>query len=131
MAGSTSPNSHETSPQRLNLTPCQSSSRRIDELCLAVFDTLDDFNTTPPYSVFSLETLALKHLLVAGRLSAFSSQLAGQTRNHLTFSDGGLQVGVSDQIRDSSSLASACSSKYEEKMQAQVAYNIESGWGGV
>lgn len=107
----------------------ESSNRQI---VWAVFDTLDDFNTTPPFTSFSLADFPSKHLLVRGTvISLLESIGLLQTRNHLTFSDGGLQVGVSDKTPFIQSWLQLFSNKYEEKkMKLKVAYNIESGWGG-
>ena len=91
--------SHETSLS--SIAPhCQ--CRVVESDCVAVFDTLDDFNTTPPpFTPVQFGRLSFqKHLLVPRTVISLLPESIGfwlQTRNHLTFSDGGLQVGVSDQ----------------------------------
>lgn len=107
----------------------ESSPRQI---VWAIFDALDDFNTSPPFTGFGLSTFPSKSLLIRGTvLSLLESIGLLQTRNHLSFSDGGLQVGVSDKTPFIQSWIQLFRNSYEEKkMKLKVAYNIESAWGG-
>ena len=107
----------------------ESSPRQI---VWAIFDALDDFNTTPPFTNFNLDTFPSKSLLVRGAtISLLESIGLLQTRNHLAFSDGGLLVGVSDKTPFIQSWIQLFRNSYEEKKQRlKVAYNIESAWGG-
>lgn len=111
------------------ITGVESSNRQI---VWAIFDALDDFNTTPPFTGFNLMSFPSKHLLVRGTvISLLESIGLLQTRNHLSFSDGGLQVGVSDKTPFIQSWIQLFRNSYEEKkMRLKVAYNIESAWGG-
>ena len=75
----------------------ESSDRMI---AWAVLDALDDFNGTPHFTSLSLDQLLNMH---QGRLmkrltviSLLESVGHLQTRNHLNYSDGGLNVGVND-----------------------------------
>lgn len=107
----------------------ESSNRQI---VWAVFDTLDDFNTSPPFTNFTLENFPSKSLLVRGTvISLLESIGLLQTRNQLSFSDGGLQVGISDKTPFIQSWIQLFRNSYEEKkMRFKVAYNIETAWGG-
>jgi hypothetical protein len=107
----------------------ESSNRQI---VWAIFDALDDFNTTPPFTFYSLSNFPSKSLLIRGTvISLLESIGLLQTRNHLSFSDGGLQVGVSDKTPFIQSWIQLFKNSYEEKkMRLKVAYNIESAWGG-
>lgn len=107
----------------------ESSNRQI---VWAVYDALDDFNTTPPFTFFEISQFPSKSLLVRGTvISLLESIGLLQTRNHLSFSDGGLQVGVSDKTPFIQSWIQLFSNKYEEKKnRLKVAYNIENAWGG-
>lgn len=98
----------------------------------AVVDALDDYNTTPPFTSFGMINFPSKSLLLRGTvISLLESVGLLQTRNHLTFSDGGIQVGVSDKAPMIQSWISLLSNKYEEKkMRQKIAINIENGWGG-
>lgn len=111
------------------ITGVESSNRQI---VWAIFDALDDFNTSPPFTGFTLMNFPSKHLLVRGTvISLLESVGLLQTRNHLSFSDGGLQVGVSDKTPFIQSWIQLFRNSYEEKkMRLKVAYNIESAWGG-
>src|SRR3954468_4840113 len=72
----------------------ESSNRQI---VWAICDALDDYNTTPPFTQFDLNTFPSRSLLVrATTISLLESIGLLQTRNHLSWSDGGLTVGVSD-----------------------------------
>lgn len=107
----------------------ESSNRQI---VWAVYDALDDFNTSPPFTAFNLSTFPSKSMLVRGTvISLLESIGLLQTRNQLTFSDGGLQVGVSDKTPFIQSWLQLFGNKYEEKkLKLKVSYNIESAWGG-
>lgn len=107
----------------------ESSNRQI---VWAIFDALDDFNTSPPFTAFQLRGFPSKSLLVRGTvISLLESIGLLQTRNHLSFSDGGLQVGVSDKTPFIQSWIQLFRNSYEEKkMRLKTAYNIETAWGG-
>jgi hypothetical protein len=98
----------------------------------AILDALDDFNTTPPLTSFTLRNFPSKYLLIRGSvISLLESVGLLMTRNHLTFSDGGIQVGVSDKTPLIQSWIQMFTNKYEEKkLKLKIALNIEGGWGG-
>jgi hypothetical protein len=98
----------------------------------AIIDALEDFNTTPPMTGYGLSSFPSKHLLLRGTvISLLESVGLLMTRNHLTFSDGGIQVGISDKTPLIQSWIQMFTNKYEQKkMQLKVALNIEGGWGG-
>jgi len=53
------------------------------------------------------------------------------TRNHLTFSDGGIQVGISDKTPLYHAWIQLFRNDYEsKKLRLKVAINIEQAWGG-
>lgn len=98
----------------------------------AVVDALDDFNATPPMTNFGLTNFPSSSILLRGTvINLLQSVGLLMTRNHLTFSDGGLQVGVSDKTPLIQSWIQMFSNTYEEKKkQLKIAMNIEGGWGG-
>lgn len=98
----------------------------------AVVDALDDFNSSPPFTGYNLNTFPSKYLLLRGTtISLLESVGLLMTRNHLTFSDGGIQVGVSDKTPLIQSWIQLFTNKYEQKKSAmKIALNIENGWGG-
>ena len=98
----------------------------------AVVDALDEFNTSPPLTCYGLADFPSKHLLLrATVISLLESIGLLMTRNHLTFSDGGIRVGVSDKTPLIQSWIQLFTNKYEEKKRRlKIAINIENGWGG-
>lgn len=98
----------------------------------AIFDAIDDWNSTPPLiPPIQLSNIPSKSLLLRGAvISLLESVGLLMTRNHLTFSDGGIQVGVSDKTPLIQSWIQLIGNRYEEKKQRlKVAMNIEMGWG--
>ena len=102
----------------------------------AIMDFLSDFAGTPPnlgfYSLDDLMRMHYQSFALRGTAVALLQSLGMlQTRNQLSFSDGGISVGVSDKspllmqwIRD-------FSTKYEqEKVQRKIALNISQLLGG-
>ena len=98
----------------------------------AVIDALEDFNTTPPMTGYQLTNFPSKSLLRIGTvINLLESVGLLMTRNHLTFSDGGIQVGVSDKTPLLQSWIQLFTNKYEsKKKELKIALNIENGWGG-
>jgi len=107
----------------------ESSNRQI---MWAILDALDDYNTTPPFSHHTVYNFPSRSLLVrATVISLLESVGLLQTRNHLQFSDGGIQVGVNDKTPFIQAWLQLFKNSYEEKkLKLKVAYNVESAWGG-
>jgi hypothetical protein len=107
----------------------ESSPRQI---LWAIFDTLDDFNSTPPFTNMRLNDFPSKSLFVRGVVcSLLESVGLLQTRNQISFTDGGIQVGISDKTPLIQSWLQLFRNAYEEKkMRIKVAINIETAWGG-
>ena len=117
-------------PELNRLIQGQEHSDRL--IAWAIIDALDDFNTTPPMTNYGLTNFPSRHLLLRGTVISLLESLGLlMTRNHLTFSDGGIQVGVSDKTPLIQSWLQMFSNKYEQKKdRLKVALNIEGGWGG-
>lgn len=99
----------------------------------AIDDALEDWNTTPPLiGAVAINTFPSKRLLVRGAvINLLESVGLLQTRNHLTFSDGGIQVGVSDKTPLIQSWLQYFKNDYEQKkLKLKVSMNIEGAWGG-
>lgn len=99
----------------------------------AIADCIDDWNTTPPLiGPVGITNFPSRHLLLRGTVINLLESLGLlQTRNHLTFSDGGIQVGVSDKSPLIQSWIQMYRNAYEvKKNKLKVAINIEGGWGG-
>lgn len=118
------------SPELNRLIAGTESSNR--QIVWAIADTLDDFNTTPHFTNYSLSNFPSRSLLLRGVVVALLESVGLlQTRNHLQFSDGGIQVGVSDKTPFIQSWIQLLKNSYEEKKQRmKVAINIEGAWGG-
>lgn len=102
------------------------------QIVWALHDALDDFNTTPHFTSYSFDNFPSSSLLLRGTvISLLESVGLLQTRNYLQFSDGGIQVGVSDKTPFIQSWIQLFRNSYEEKKQRiKVAINIENAWGG-
>lgn len=99
----------------------------------AVIDALDDFNTSPPMTGYRLSNFPSKSILLRGAvISLLESVGLLMTRNHLTFSDGGVSTGgLSDKTPLIQSWIQLFTNKYEDKKtKLKIALNIEGGWGG-
>jgi len=122
-------------PQLNRLVKGEEHSDRM--IAWAIMDFLSDFASTPPnLGYFSLEDLFAKHyqaFALRGTVVALLQSLSMlQTRNNLQFSDGGIQVAVSDKTPQLQSVWRDLQAKYEqEKVQKKVALNIEQIMGGV
>jgi len=89
----------------------------------AALDFLSDFNSTPPpLGTFSLERLLdLGYASLARKGTAIALiESVGmlQTRNHLNFSDGGINVGVSDKTPQLHAWLQLFQNKYEQDKNA-------------
>jgi hypothetical protein len=85
-------------PELNRLVRGEESSDRM--VAWAVLDAVDDFNGTPHFTSLKLEDLLgmhqghlMKRLTIIALLESIGLL---QTRNHLNYSDGGLNVGVND-----------------------------------
>lgn len=107
----------------------ESSNRQI---AWAIMDTLDDFNTEPPTTGYNLSNFPSMSLLIRGvTCSLLESIGLLQTRNHLSFSDGGIQIGVNDKTPFIQSWLQMFRNSYEDKKRKmKQAANIENAWGG-
>jgi len=97
----------------------------------AVLDAVEDFNGTPPFSGFQLEDLLAKHqgslLLRMTVIVLLESVGLLQTRNHINYSNGGVNVGVNDKTPMIMNWLQYFKSTTEQRKQhVKVAMNIES-----
>jgi hypothetical protein len=117
-------------PELNRLIAGEESSNR--QIVWAIMDALDDFNSTPPFTQFGLNDFPSKSLLIRAVVCSLLESIGLlQTRNYLQFSDGGIQVGVSDKTPFIQSWLQVFRNAYEDrKMRIKVAWNIETAWGG-
>lgn len=96
----------------------------------AVLDALSNFNGTPPLTSTSLDELISRgqtHLLTRMTAEALLESIGLlQTRNHINYSNGGINVGVNDKTPLIQNWLQYFKSTTEQKMQrVKVALNIE------
>lgn len=114
------------------LTAGQETSDR--EIAWAVLDALSNFNGTPPLGNVSLEDLLGRgQVYLLTRMTACSIiESVGllQTRNHINYSDGGINTGVNDKTPLIMGWLRYFQATTEQrKLQVKVALNIESIMG--
>jgi hypothetical protein len=85
-------------PELNRLLAGEESSDR--QIAWAVLDALSDFNGTPHFTTLSLDDLMqrnLQYLLIRMTVISLIEQVGLlQTRNHINYSAGGINVGVND-----------------------------------
>lgn len=99
----------------------------------ALDDALEDWNTTPPLiGPADITSHPSRRLLMrAAVIHLMESVGILSTRNHITFSDGGIQVGISDKTALIQSWLQYFKNDYEQKkLRLKVSMNIEGAWGG-
>jgi hypothetical protein len=112
------------------ITGEESSDRMI---AWAVMDALDDINNSPPLiSKYTVENFPNRSLLLRGAvISLLESVGIMQTRNQLNFSDGGIQVSVSDKAPMIMQWLNFLKSSYEDKKTRwKIAVNIQQAFTG-
>ena len=109
------------------------SSNRL--IAWAVLDFLSDFGQTPPplgfYPLERLLELGYQNLCRHGTVIALIESVGLlQTRNQLNFSDGGINVGISDKTPQLQAWLQIFKTKYEQdKIKIKIALNIQQLWG--
>ncbi len=105
----------------------ESSDRQI---AWAVLDAVSDFNGTPHFTTMTLEDLLQRNqhalMLRLTTISLLESVGLLQTRNHINYSNGGINVGVNDKTPLIMNWLQYFMSKSEQmKQRVKVALNIE------
>ena len=105
------------------------------QIAWAVLDAVSDFNGTPHFTQLTLEELLMKqqHALMRRLTVIVLLESIGmlQTRNHLNYSDGGLNVGVNDKTPLLMNWLQYFKGSTEQmKQRVKVAMNIEAAMGG-
>lgn len=96
-------------------------------LAFAILDGLDDFNTSPPVTTYTLNNFPSRHILLRlGAISVLESVGLLQTRNQLSFNDGSGVMSLSDKTPLIMSWLQMFKNTTEEKKRnLKVALNIE------
>lgn len=122
-------------PQLNRLIKGEESSNRL--IAWAAIDFLSDFNQSPPplgsYTLEQLLNLGYTSLARYGTaINLLQSVGLLQTRNQLNFSDGGINVAVSDKTPTLMSWINMFQQKYEQdKLKIKVSLNIRQILGEV
>ena len=116
-------------PELNRLIAGQESNDRL--ILWAILDALDNFNGTPHFTNLSLDDLIQLNqrslMLRMTVVSLLESVGLLQTRNHINYSDGGLNVGVNDKTPLIMNWLQYFKSFTEQKMQrVKVSINIGS-----
>jgi hypothetical protein len=105
----------------------ESSDRQI---AWAVYDAMADFNGTPHFTSFTLEDILQRNqhalILRMATISLIESVGLLQTRNHINYSNGGINVGVNDKTPMLMNWLQYFKAFTEQmKQRVKVAINIE------
>jgi hypothetical protein len=94
---------------------------------------IEDFNTTPHTTNFSLSNFPSMYLLLIGTvIQVLRSSGISQSRNRLNYNDGGISVAVSDKAGEYQSWIASMLNEYErKKRELKISINITSGFGHV
>jgi len=101
---------------------------------MAIEDSLDDWNTTPPpIPHVTYNSHPSRRLLIRGAvIEILESAGILMSRNRLDYSDGGVTVRVSDKAQDYSQWIDRFINRYEKKKyEIKKTINIQRGWGSV
>ncbi len=118
-------------PELNRLTQGYENSPRM--IAWAIVDALDDWNITPPFiGKVTIENFPSKSLLCRGAtISLLESVGLLQTRNQLSFSDGGISVSVSDKAPLIMNWLQMFKASYEEKKtKFKSSANVEMAFDG-
>jgi hypothetical protein len=99
----------------------------------AIVDALDDWNATPPFigavSITCFPSISL--LRTAATIRILESVALLQMRNHLSYSDGGTSVSVSDKAPLLLNMIQMMTASYEQKKdRMKASMNIEMAMSG-
>jgi hypothetical protein len=102
------------------------------QIAWAIIDALEDWNSTPPFvATVGIDNFPSRHLLCRGAaISLLESVGLLQTRNHLTFSDGGITVTVGKPQLILQWLSFMKQSYEEKKRRFKASQNIELAMDG-
>ena len=116
-------------PELNRLTKGEESSDRM--IVWAIIHTVDDFNSTPPLIGVSWEEIPKSILLYGVVATLLDSVIMLSTRNHLAYSDGGINVNL-DKSGLLMQLRQMVNGTYEQKKDRyKIALNISRGFGNV
>jgi hypothetical protein len=99
----------------------------------AILDALDLISNTPPWTGrYTVENFPFPHLLIRmATINLLESVGILMTRNHLPFSDGGIQVGISSKTPMIQSWIGLLKASTDRTLKEwKIAKNIDAAWDG-
>lgn len=101
------------------------------ELCMDL--ALSEYNVIPPRTVYKINDFPSKSLLLMGTCwQMFQGRAALMARNHLNYSDGGIQIPVEEKYELYASLAGSFKTVFDSTAaKLKVNMNMEAGWGSI
>jgi len=100
-------------------------------LCMTL--GVDSYNSFPPRSGLGIQNFPSKSVLLWGTLwHMYLGKAALLARNHMSYSDGGLQIPIEERMQLYQSLAGQYEASFKSSaMDLKKHLNMESGWGYV
>lgn len=101
------------------------------ELCMDL--AVSEYNALSPRTNNTLGNMPSKSVALLGTLwQMFLGRSALMARNHLSYSDGGLQIPIEEKYELYKNLADNFKAQFTETAsRLKVAINMEAGWGEV
>jgi len=101
------------------------------QLCISL--GADEYNNMPPKGGYTLENFPSKSILLQGTLwQLFQSKAAIAVRNHMSYSDGGIQIPIEEKYEMWASLANTHKASFvESASKLKIHENMQAGWGSV
>lgn len=101
------------------------------ELCMEL--AVSEYNAISPRTSISVDGFPSLSLLMLGTLwQMYSGRSALMARNHLSYSDGGLQIPIEEKYELYKNLAESFRVQFTETAsRLKVAMNMEAGWGEI
>jgi hypothetical protein len=103
-----------------------------DRIRLCMELALDDFNTIPIQTGFSLDNFPSRVILLLGTIAhLYRGEKVFQARNNLTYNDGGITVNDTDKAAAYEQIGNQFMQEFETKTRWwKREYNMSLGWGG-
>lgn len=101
------------------------------ELCMDL--AVSEYNAISPRTNNTTENMPSKSVLLLGTLwQMFLGRSALMARNHLSYSDGGLQIPIEEKYELYKNLADNFKIQFSDTAsRLKIAINMEAGWGEV
>jgi hypothetical protein len=100
-------------------------------LCTSL--AVDEFNAISPKTTFNSANFPSKSLLMTGTLwQIYAGSMAKMARNHLSYSDGGIQIPIEEKYEMYKNLADTYGAQFQTTgLRLKTSLNMEDGWGQV